>query len=466
VIIAVAAACGARGNAVAPVPAPAGQKGCSYDVAVGQGARELVIDARLGAGGTDALHVDPAVVPYLRDVEVEEKDDWREAPKDDHGWTVPGCGARGCRVRYRFLLADAAAALYDLDEAEDIGGAFESPPSAWLLRASDVAAGTPYRFHVTTAGDARFVTGVFAAADDARAFAGDASAIDDAPFSAFGPLVLHELAGGKVTLALAPGPRALSDDAIASWVSTAARAVDAYYARPPVPHLLVIAVPRGGSHVGDARTEGGGGASIFIEVGQAATQAALEEDWELTHEMVHTALPSLARRYHWLEEGLATYVEPIARARLGLLTPEYVWRETVQGMPQGLPQAGDEGLDRTPTWGRTYWGGALFCLLADVAIRERTNGARSLDDALRAIVAAGGNIAERWDLDRVLDVGDAAVGVPVLRELHDRMGEKPEPVDLGALWAKLGVAVRGDDVVFDDHAPLASVRRRITARAE
>ena len=58
-------------------------------------------------------------------------------------------------------------------------------------------------------------------------------------------------------------------------------------------------------------------------------------------------------------------------------------------MPKGLPAAGDRGLDYTPTWGRTYWGGALFCLLADIDIRKRTSNRFGLQDALRAIVAAG-----------------------------------------------------------------------------
>lgn len=35
----------------------------------------------------------------------------------------------------------------------------------------------------------------------------------------------------------------------------------------------------------------------------------------MTHEMVHLAFPSVPDQHHWIEEGLATYVEPIARAR-------------------------------------------------------------------------------------------------------------------------------------------------------
>jgi hypothetical protein len=37
------------------------------------------------------------------------------------------------------------------------------------------------------------------------------------------------------------------------------------------------------------------------------------------------------------------------------------------------------------------------------------------------------------------------------------------PVDLPQLWQRLGVELRGDNVLFDDSAPLAPVRRAITA---
>lgn len=142
-----------------------------------------------------------------------------------------------------------------------------------------------------------------------------------------------------------------------------------------------------------------------------------------------------------------------------------LWRGWITGMPNGLPEAGDRGLDRTDTWGRTYWGGALFCLLADIAIRERTHGTKSLDDALRAILDAGGSIATSWTIDHVIDVGDAATGVPVLRELYTQHATTPTPVDLDALWKKLGVAWNGRAIAYDDTAPLAAVRRAMTTRA-
>jgi hypothetical protein len=207
---------------------------------------------------------------------------------------------------------------------------------------------------------------------------------------------------------------------------------------------------------------GSSGAAIEVPVGEGVTREKLHDDWMLVHEMVHTALPDLTRKHHWLEEGLATYLEPLARAQAGITKPEQVWREWILGMPQGEPEEGDEGLDLTHTWGRTYWGGALFCLEVDVEIRERTGGAKSLVDVVRAIVAQGGNISVSWPIERVIEVGDAATGVPVLRETYARMAEKPGAVDLAKIWSKLGAHMDHGTVFYDDNAPLASIRRAMT----
>src|SRR5579863_4906316 len=123
--------------------------------------------------------------------------------------------------------------------------------------------------------------------------------------------------------------------------------------------------------------------------------------------MVHFGFPSVEERHHWIEEGIATYVEPIARAQVGRLTAERVWREMVDRMPQGLPGDGDQGLDNTHTWGRTYWGGAIFCLLADIRIREQTANRLGLQQALRGILKASDGIDTDWPIDRTLAAGDA-----------------------------------------------------------
>jgi hypothetical protein len=222
--------------------------------------------------------------------------------------------------------------------------------------------------------------------------------------------------------------------------------------------------PRPGKSVGKGTASGEGGAHIDVELGTDVSATALADgrnNWLMTHEMVHLAMSGVQEQHHWLEEGLATYVEPIARVRSGELTAARVWSDMVEGMPNGEPEAGDLGLDGTPSWGRTYWGGAMFCLLADVEIRKRTHNAAGLETALRGIIEAGGTIETDWGIDRVLETGDKAIGTPVLVPLYEKMRNDPRPVDLRALWMQLGVHAGEPQATFDDFAPLAEVRQAI-----
>jgi hypothetical protein len=274
-----------------------------------------------------------------------------------------------------------------------------------------------------------------------------------------------EIGGGKVEVIFASAPAEPLRPLLLDWVTSSARAVTVYYGQFPVSRLQLRVRFFDGRGVRGGRTTGWDGASISIAVGRASTTSDFTGDWVLTHEMVHLAFPSVPEEHHWIEEGSATYIEPIARARAGGLTPEKVWGDLIDGLPQGLPRPGDRGLDFTPTWGRTYWGGALFCLLADIEIRKRTANKKGLEDALRAILKAGGTIESDWPLPRTLETGDRATGVPVLRERYDTMKASAAPVDLNALWKELGVERRNGKIEFNDGAPLAAIRKAITQPA-
>lgn len=447
--------------AARPAPiAPQGTPGWVYEVSAAPRGETLAIDATFPAGTGPELTVGEGAEDFVRDV-VLVRGEERTTIKARRGqWSVPSC-ASGCRISYRVALAEAARANGDRNVAAMHGDAIEAPPSSWLLRPLDALTGIPFRFHVTSAPGDAFASGVFPVASAPDTYEGWTSPGFDLPYAAFGRIRRLQLAGGHVEAALFSGN--LRDEAaVIGWIERSAKAVDAFYGRFPVPRVLVLVQPVNGRRTGFGTTMGSSGAAIEVPVGKDATEESLRDDWMLVHEMVHTALPDVTRRHHWLEEGIATYVEPLARAHAGLVTPKDLWREWVVGMPKGQPEAGDEGLDRTRTWGRTYWGGALFCLEADVAIRQRTNGKRSLTDALRAIVVQGGNISVSWPIEKVLEVGDAATGVPVLRETYARMAERPGRVDLERLWSQLGVRYEGSGVTFDDTAPLASIRKAMT----
>jgi hypothetical protein len=275
---------------------------------------------------------------------------------------------------------------------------------------------------------------------------------------------LH-VGGATIEVELASGHLDLSRAELMAWVSSAAGAVTAYFDRFPVSRFRIVIEPVAGkTGVLTGTTWAQGGAHARVHVGEHTSVDDLAGDWVMTHEMVHTAFPDQPPQHRWIEEGISTYVEPLARAWIGRYPATKVWGDLVRELPNGLPAEGDRGLDHTHTWGRTYWGGALFCLLADVEIRSRTNGARGLVDALRGLLAAGGNDQVDWSIERAFREADKAVGVPVLEELYRRMKDAPVVPDLPAMWRSLGVELHSGTLVLDDSAPRAAIRRAITAR--
>lgn len=283
------------------------------------------------------------------------------------------------------------------------------------------------------------------------------------PYAAFDRLPKTEIAveGGVIQLAFAPGRMTLPTDVIMAWVKRSAKAVTTYYGRFPVESARLLIVPVRGTRVQGGTTWGYRGGAIRITLGSDANEDDLRRDWIMVHEMVHLALPDMNERYNWLSEGLAVYIEPIARVHIGDLPEKGVWHAMMRDMPKGLPRSGDRGLDNTSSWGRTYWGGALFCLMADIDIRTRTDNRLGLQDAVRGILDAGGNHERGWPILRVLTTADAALGHDVFMKLHDDYGDKPGSIDLDAIWRKLGVKSEGETVSFDANAPLWSIRAAI-----
>ena len=280
------------------------------------------------------------------------------------------------------------------------------------------------------------------------------------PGAAPSPTTRLEIGGGKLDVALDPG-LTLPKATLLRWVRRAGEAVAGYYGRFPVANVVISVAPSNGGEPVEGVTYAA--REIDVSIAGDTTAEDLDADWVLTHEMFHLAFPNLDEKYLWMMEGLADYLEPVARARAGPWRPEDVWRDFAEGSPRGEPRRGDRGLDHAASRDRIYWGGNTFWLLADLRIRESTGNRKSVDDAVRAILDAGGDGNSHWELAAVLATGDRATGTSVLSELHAQFGLKPGRVDLAALWKRLGVVYAGGAVTFDDTAPLAKIRRAITA---
>jgi hypothetical protein len=439
-----------------------------YRASAGPGAAELCVEVDVPRAPQNTWGLEAPLERFVRDVALANDGAALPAREGSGGWIVPACtAAGGCRLRYRVLLADAAHALDDHDLARVYRGAILAPPSSWLLRPMGTRG--PFLLAVDPPKDQGFVTGLALAAPGSAwksAFAGDVGRLDDTPYAAFGAFSVasRSLPGGVLDVAIGrgdldPAGRA----AVYAWIDRSAAAVSTYYGRFPIAHAALVVLLDESAEVGGGHTMGNGGGAVIVTIGEHIPARELADDWVLIHEMVHLSFPDVGRP--WAEEGLATYVEPIMRRRSGMIDRDEVWHQLVEGLPKGQPEADDRGLDVTDTWGRRYWGGAMYWLLADVEIRKRTGNRRSLDDALRAINRAGGDVSVHWELDEALRRGDEGTGVDVLRPLRASMGGAPVTVDLDALWKSLGVSLRGGKVTYDDAAPLASIREGITAAA-
>lgn len=452
-------------TAPAAVPASSGSSALwRYEVRL-ESASELSVEGRFEGDNDGVFWADEDIARFVRRVEVLRGENWLPVAQRNASWSAP-CSS-GCSVRYRFALREAATSLARADTAIAAGDVLIAPPSTWLLHPGTAFENADFELAVDPGPGARFVS-AFRPVFDGRAnrYRARLGVLDDASFAAFGPLQVSEIPAGDTTvqLAVAAHGLGLSSAQAEAWIAASAGAVASYYqGHLPARHTLLLLMQGSGDST-RGLTLGGGGPSVLVRASDRVNPSRTLDDWVVTHELLHANFPDLGPAHSWLSEGLATYLEPIARARVGLISEAKVWRDLVDGLPQGLPQAGDAGLENTRTWGRTYWGGALFCLMADVELRQSSGNQHSLDDVLLAIGKTGASDEDYWPIERVLEVAEHATSTRVLHGLFERLARNPGTVDLAQLFAQLGVRAQGDTVLFDERAPLAELRQAITAR--
>jgi len=246
------------------------------------------------------------------------------------------------------------------------------------------------------------------------------------------------------------------------WIGDVAASNSRFWGRVPMTPVLLALMPEaGGRGIGGGRVMAAGGATIQLRIGNRARLPDLYEEWVLVHEFLHLGSPLVRDTGLWFNEGIATYFEPILRARAGWKREADVWLEWIDWMPRGVVALEPPGLARSRQ--APYWGGALFLLLADIALRGEGDGRRGIEDCLRSLLAEGGNASARASTQGIIAACEAATGNSgTLAALAERYLYRGETVDLDRLWASLGVVRTGDGQIrFDDKAPLAPIRRLI-----
>ncbi len=452
-------------------PSSSASPAWEYRVTLDEQGTQMAVDAHIAAGWPMELTVDAGAEPFVRDVEVFGNNRWTRIPPRGTSWFIPLCARRGCRLRYRFDLERAAHVLDQRRLAQWIGGAIISTPSTWLLRPWTKKRGAAVKITIRHPKGTRLVTGIQSwkdpdapRASDPKVYRMDTGDFYYAtPYTLMGDFQLYSLrlADANLRVAILSGELKVSTTDILTWIARSASAISKTFGGFPQREALIIIMPVPGDKVSFGMAVGNGGASVILFVGRHAGTTALAHDWILIHEFIHCAQPSLDSNDRWFKEGVATWLEPFIRARAGWIGEEDAWRGLLKGFPKGQPRSRDRGLANTHTWGRTYWGGTLFCLNAELEIRRRSNYQKGLEDALRGIKKAGGHISEHWTLERTLAAGDNAIGMSVLSTLYRKWANTPVRTDLAEIQETLGIHVRGRRLHFDPRAPEAVIRRRL-----
>jgi hypothetical protein len=452
-----------------PVPAP----DCTVDGALTDSdGLKLEVVYRCRSTGAVSFHADGDRIAGK--VMSFHDGDGRPLLSSANAWRVEARGGL-VEARYRYDLTGYARTVDQPSVAVQRGNGVLAILSAWLLEPRGYDRPPTIDIRMTTGPGLVFASGL-PKVGDAWRLAG--TTVRFAGYSALGRLSLEEIAvpapgslrpgerarqgagEGVLRVVLLDGVSETGRAVLMDWVRRTAEAQANYWQGFTANQMLLGLVPVGSRRgVGYGRTVPGGGVTVMVEVGTEVDTRRLFNDWVLTHEMIHTGMPFIRGRSTWFMEGAATYVEPIIRARAGWKTEEEVWREWVESMPQGN---GAFTIGLANASGRqNYWGGATFMLLADLAIRRATQGARGLEDCLGGALWSGLDGSRRADLADYAAACDRATGTTAMAGLVERHVERNEPVDLAALWRELGISMVGGRVVLDDQAPGARWRRMI-----
>ncbi len=305
--------------------------------------------------------------------------------------------------------------------------------------------------------------------DDDGAYVVDASTWAFASTVAVGALKRHTFAqgGARFDVVILPGDLTMVRADVDRWIDAAARAVSlGRDGRFPVPAVQVVVDPVVGAGVPFGMVQRGGGPHAVVLLGERSQVGDVVGEWVLVHEFAHLLMPPPALADTWWGEGTATYYQSVLRGRAGLIDTAEAWEELRNGLERGRAAStlstslleASRDMRKSGRYLQVYWGGAAIALLLDVELRRCSDV--TLDEVLASFRAEQPTIDVRRVAARdiVRRASAAGPGCAQLGAVVDAALAAPFP-DVGGVLDDLGVGVDG----LDDSAPLASVRRAITA---
>ncbi len=376
----------------------------------------------------------------------------------------------GSCVHYVVDLETAARQRGGIHGAYRIGEDLIASTAVWLWAPSHRAEGAEARAEFELPAGVR-VSPLWARAEDG-ALRLDERAFRFTAYAAFGRFETRALSvpGACMRVTILGGGVEMGADAVVRCMAEGAGAASMLFGRFPEREVGLLIVPTPFSSSSPFGVVGRGTMpTVAILVGERATEERLSRAWVPVHEFSHLATPFIDRRDAWLSEGIATYYQEVLRARAGLMRPEDAWTNLADGFERGARDGtgrtlAEESRDMTETaaFRRVYWAGAAIALMADVEMRRRSGGRRTLDDGLarlHACCASGIEAIDASDAMARIDEG----GPPIFTSVARRALGSREMPDLSAVWEALGIESRDGRLRFGGTPEAVALREAIMA---
>ena len=297
-------------------------------------------------------------------------------------------------------------------------------------------------------------------------------------FAAFGQFDFREttIAGAQLRVTMMRPQRGEKLEPLYQWVRDTANTVALAYGRFPNPEASVVLIPIGNRGWGDdavifGRVVRDGGESVELFVNPTRPIEEFYDSWTATHEFSHLMLPYIGERHRWVSEGFASYYQNVLMARAGRYTEERAWRKLWEGFDRGMQSRPDMSMNDAADGGgrattmKIYWSGAAIALMADVELRQRSNGAQSLDTVLGRLQECCVPSDRTWSGPELFEKLDTLIDEPLFMPLYRRYANAAGFPDAHGLLRRLGVDYKWREVQFEDDAELVRIRTAIMQKS-
>ena len=258
---------------------------------------------------------------------------------------------------------------------------------------------------------------------------------------------------------------------VTQWLETTSEALAAVYGRWPRDEWKVVVkamsrastdpVPWGQVTRGDPNV-----VSFYID--ESASSTRLIGNWTAYHEFSHLLIPYRGWGDMWFSEGLASYYQNLLQVRSGVLNERELWQKLYEGFERGRTNKRPDlslaelspKMRESRSFMRVYWSGALYFLMADMQLRQRTQSGQSLDTALALLnhCCADSKLSARDIASRL----DQLTGQTLFLPLFDDVASSRAIPDYQALFVELGITIENKTVQLSKTVPPNSIREGIS----